>query len=88
MTLSRRFKKIDGLADISASTEGGHPELQIRLDRNRLAAYGLGVSDVASVLRAMVQGDIATDITRTDRTIDIRVRAAERFRDSARALET
>ncbi len=83
-----RFKNIQGLADISSSTEGGHPELQIRLDRNRLAAYGLGVSDVASVLRSMVQGDIATDITRTDRTIDIRVRAAERFRDSARALES
>ena len=74
-------------ADISSSTEGGHPELQVRLDRNRLAAYGIGVADVASVLRAMVQGEIATDITRTDRTIDIRVRAAEQFRNSGRALE-
>jgi HAE1 family hydrophobic/amphiphilic exporter-1 len=81
-----RFQQIEGLADISSSTEGGHPELQIRLDRNRLAAYGLGVSDVASVLRTMVQGEIATDITRTDRTIDIRVRAAEQFRNSAQAL--
>ena len=51
--------------------------------------YGdfLAVSDVASILRAMVQGEVATDITRSDRTIDIRIRAAERFRGSASALE-
>jgi len=81
-----RLRGIEGLTDISASTEGGHPELQVRLDRDRLAAYGLGIDDVASILRGMVQGDVATDITRVDRTIDIRVRAAERFRSSADAL--
>jgi HAE1 family hydrophobic/amphiphilic exporter-1 len=81
-----RMQSIEGLTDISSSTEGGHPELQVRLDRDRLAAYGLGIDDVAAVLRGMVQGDVATDITRTDRTIDIRVRAAERFRSSAQAL--
>jgi len=81
-----RFRAIDGLADINSSTEGGHPELQVHLNRDRLAAYGLGVSDVASILRSMVQGEIATDITRSDRTVDIRIRAAERFRGSASAL--
>jgi HAE1 family hydrophobic/amphiphilic exporter-1 len=82
-----RFQAIEGLADVSSSTEGGHPELQVHLNRDRLAAYGLAVSDVASVLRSMVQGEIATDITRSDRTVDIRIRAAERFRGSATALE-
>jgi HAE1 family hydrophobic/amphiphilic exporter-1 len=82
-----RFRAIEGLADVSSSTEGGHPELQVHLNRDRLAAYGLGVSDVASVLRSMVQGEIATDITRSDRTVDIRIRAAEQFRGSAAALE-
>jgi HAE1 family hydrophobic/amphiphilic exporter-1 len=81
-----KMRRIDGLTDISSSTEGGHPELQVRLDRDRLAAYGLSIDDVAAVLRGMVQGNVATDITRTDRTIDIRVRAAERFRSSAEAL--
>ena len=81
-----RMQAIDGLSDISSSTEGGHPELQVQLDRDRLAAYGLGIDGVASVLRGMVQGEVATDITRTDRTIDIRVRAAERYRSSAEAL--
>ena len=82
----RRFAAIEGLADVKASTEGGYPELQIHLHRDRLAAYDLDVNDVASTLRTMVQGDVATDITRSDRTIDIRIRVAERFRDSASAV--
>ncbi len=81
-----RMRAIEGLTDISASTEGGHPELQVRLNRDRLAAYGLGVTDIAASLRGMVQGNVATDIIRSDRTIDIRVRVAERFRSSAEAL--
>jgi HAE1 family hydrophobic/amphiphilic exporter-1 len=81
-----RMRAIPGLADVTSSTEGGHPELQIILDRDRLASYGLSVADIAGVLRNSVQGEVATEITRSDRTIDIRVRADERYRDSARDL--
>ena len=81
-----RMRAIPGLADVTSSTEGGHPELQIVLDRDRLASYGLSVADIAGILRNSVQGEVATEITRSDRTIDIRVRADERYRDSARDL--
>jgi HAE1 family hydrophobic/amphiphilic exporter-1 len=80
------MRGIDGLADVKSSTEGGHPELQIHLDRDRMAAYGYTVNEIADRIRTKVQGDIATDITRVDRTIDIRLRVEERFRDSARDL--
>lgn len=84
---ARRMREIEGLADVKSSTEGGHPELQIRFDRSRLANYGYNVTQVAELIRTKIQGEIATDITRYDRTIDIRLRAAERFRDSIRDLE-
>ena len=32
---------IDGLADVTSSTEGGHQELVVRLDRDRLAVQDL-----------------------------------------------
>ncbi len=73
-----RMQEIDGLADIKASTEGGHPELQVRLDRDRLASYDLNVAGVAERVRSKVQGTIAIDITRSDRTIDIRLRGKKR----------
>jgi HAE1 family hydrophobic/amphiphilic exporter-1 len=80
--VTSRLRGIDGLSDVKASTEGGNPELQVRFDRERLAALGLSQSDLAEGLRSKVQGSIATDIQREDRTIDIRLRAAESYRDS------
>jgi HAE1 family hydrophobic/amphiphilic exporter-1 len=79
----RRMEAIPGLVDVKSSTEGGNPELQIRFNRERLATLGLSVQQVASVVRSKVLGEIVTDITREDRTIDIRLRAQEEFRNSA-----
>ena len=81
-----RMRQIPGLVDVKSSTEGGNPELQIHFNRARLATLGLSVQQVASVVRSKVLGDIVTDITREDRTIDIRVRAQEEYRNSARDL--
>ncbi len=82
-----RLRAIEGLVDVESSTEGGNPELQILFDRDRLAAFGLTVGDIGGLLRSKIQGDIATDIHRDDRNIEIRLRSDERFRDSVRDLE-
>ncbi len=78
-----RMRAIPGVRDVEASTEGGNPELQVVFDRARLAAYGLSIQQVAAVVQTKIQGSVATEIQRDDRTIDIRLRSAERFRDSA-----
>jgi len=84
--LVSRMLEIPGLTDVKSSTEGGNPELQIRFDRERLASLGLNLSDVASIVRSKIQGTVATDIQREDRTIDIRLRAEEEYRDSVEDL--
>ncbi len=85
-TLLVRFQGVEGLTDLKSTTEGGNPELQISFDRERLAALGLDLNGVASVVRTKVQGTVATDIQREDRSIDIRLRAKEEDRDSVRDL--
>ena len=84
--LVSRMERIPGLVDIKSSTEGGNPELQIRFDRDRLASLGYNQGEAAAIVRSKVLGDVATDITREDRTIDIRLRVEEQYRDSARDL--
>ena len=84
--LMRRMRAMRGLVDVKSSTEGGNPELQIRFNRDRLASLGYNVRDVAAIVRAKVLGVVATDINREDRTIDIRLRSEERFRDSTADL--
>ncbi len=84
--LVERMQGIPGLVDVKSSTEGGNPELQIRFKRDRLAALGRSVNEVATLIRSKVLGTVATDITREDRTIDIRVWVEEQYRDSASDL--
>ncbi len=81
--LTRTMGSIPGLEDVKSSAEGGNPELQIRFDRTLLAKYGLSIADVAPVVRTKIQGAVATDIQRQDRAIDIRLQAAEEYRNSA-----
>ena len=81
-----RMREVEGLVDVKSSTEGGNPELQIIFDRERLAALNYTVAQLGGVIRSKVQGDIATDIVREDRNIEVRLRTGESFRDSVRDL--
>ncbi|MDZ7345023.1 MAG: efflux RND transporter permease subunit, partial [candidate division KSB1 bacterium] len=77
LELAQRLREIPGLNDVKASTEGGNPEVQIVFNRRRVAALGLDINTIGNVIRNKVQGDVATEFTRQDRKIDIRVRASE-----------
>lgn len=77
-----RLRTIPGLVDVESSTEGGNPELQIRFDRDRVAALGYTVNQLGNLIRSKVLGEVATDIQREGRSIDIRLRADESYRDS------
>ncbi len=81
-----RMRALPGLRDVESSTEGGSPELVVTFDRDRLAQYDLSLQEAAEILQTKVQGRVATEIQRDDLTIDIRLRSAERYRSSARAI--
>ncbi len=84
--VAARMREVDGLVDVKSSTEGGNPELQIIFDRERLSTLNYTVAELGAVIRSKVQGDIATDIVREDRNIEVRMRADEGYRDSVRDL--
>lgn len=81
-----RMREVEGLVDVKSSTEGGNPELQIIFDRERLSTLNYTVAQLGAVIRSKVQGDIATDIVREDRNIEVRLRTDEDYRDSVRDL--
>ncbi len=84
--VASRMREVEGLVDVKSSTEGGNPELQIVFDRERLSALNYTVAQLGGVIRSKVQGDIATDIVREDRNIEVRLRTDEGYRDSVRDL--
>jgi HAE1 family hydrophobic/amphiphilic exporter-1 len=62
--------------------ENGSPEIQILFDRDRAAALGLQVHEVADRIVSNVRGDVATRYSWRDRKIDVLVRARETDRAS------
>ncbi|MXX77304.1 MAG: efflux RND transporter permease subunit [Holophagales bacterium] len=84
--VASRMREVEGLVDVKSSTEGGNPELQIVFDRERLSTLNYTVAQLGAVIRSKVQGDIATDIVREDRNIEVRLRTDEGYRDSVRDL--
>lgn len=53
------------------------PEIQIRRDRERLAALNLNIRDIGDTLETAIQGTIATQLQRGNRLVDVRVELEE-----------
>jgi HAE1 family hydrophobic/amphiphilic exporter-1 len=82
MAGSQRF------ADVKSTMESGHPEIQIKFDRERAAALGLSVHQIASRVVDHVRGNVATRYSWRDRKIDVLVRAQETYRASVNDIRT
>ncbi len=80
--IARRLEASPRFADVKSSMESGHPEIQIRFDRERAASLGLAVYQVADGIVNKVRGEVATRYSWHDRKIDVLVRAREEDRSS------
>ena len=87
LSLLPRITSVPGLADVRASLEAGNPELTVRFDRDRLAAFGLSIREVSERLHDRVQGKVASRFREEDRHIDIRVRNRVEDRDTIGDIE-
>jgi HAE1 family hydrophobic/amphiphilic exporter-1 len=84
--VAERLGASDRFADVKSTMERGHPEVQIHFDRERTAALGLPVHEVADRVVQQVRGDVATRYSWRDRKIDVRVRAREEDRTTVAQL--
>ncbi|HQA50981.1 MAG TPA: efflux RND transporter permease subunit [Syntrophomonadaceae bacterium] len=62
-----------GTREVTSSLTDGNPEVQIRIDRDRAAAYGLTPMQVASEIRSAMDGTVATRYKVEGEEIDVRV---------------
>jgi len=78
----RRIRDVDGLVNINTSSRPGKPEITLVPDREKLAAAGLTVFDVAMALRSAIEGLVATSYRDEGEEYDIRVVMADRSVDT------
>ncbi len=85
--IARKMEANGRFADIKNTMEIGSPEIQILFDRDRAAALGLQVHEVADRIVSNVRGDVATRYSWRDRKIDVLVRAREQDRSSVNEIQ-
>jgi HAE1 family hydrophobic/amphiphilic exporter-1 len=85
--LARQMEANNRFADVKNTMEIGSPEIQILFDRDRAAALGLQVHEVADRIVSNVRGDVATRYTYRDRKLDVLVRAREEDRSSVDEIQ-
>jgi cobalt-zinc-cadmium resistance protein CzcA len=80
---------VPGIADLAVFTSLGQPTLQIDVDRQRAARYGLTPGDINATIHTAIGGQTAGNIYEpgSDRYFPIVVRLAPEYRQAAEAIQ-
>ena len=73
---------IQGAADVAAIKVGGQTELNITLDRSRMARYGININDVNATIQTAMAGSTVNSFYEGDRRFDVTLRLDKPFRDA------
>lgn len=78
--------QIKGVQDLGIFRVLGQPNLNITVDRERAARYGLNSGDINSVIQAAAAGTQATTVLEGDQQYSLRVRLAPEYRSDLDAV--
>ncbi|MEZ5728196.1 MAG: efflux RND transporter permease subunit [Burkholderiaceae bacterium] len=82
-----RLRRIPGLVDLDSSLKPNKPTVDVAIDRNAASDLGLGVAQVGSALRILVNGqNVGNWRAPDDQTYDVNVRLAPEARTTASDL--
>jgi len=76
------MKSVKGLSDLGVIKNIGQPELDVELDQQRMAMYGVTTADANAVIEMAIGGKVATMLYEGIQKFDIRIRFPEKFRNS------
>ena len=76
------LNSIQGASDVGAIRISGNSELDINLQKDKLARYGLNVDDVNSTIQAALGGVAANTFYDGDKRFDVTIRLDREYRES------
>jgi heavy metal efflux system protein len=82
------MEEVKGVADLGVFRVLGQPNLNITVDRERAARYGLNSGDINSVVQAALGGTQATTVFEDERQFALIARVALEYRDSVDRVRT
>jgi cobalt-zinc-cadmium resistance protein CzcA len=73
---------VRGVTDVTLVQELGQPSLTIKIDRGKIARFGLNVDDVNKIISTAIGGDVATQVVQGEEEFDLVVRLDRQYRDN------
>jgi len=81
-----QLRQVPGITDLGIFHIVGQPNLNIRIDREKAARYGLNAGDINAVVQAAMGGTSATTVLEGDRQFGVSVRLAGPYRKTIEAI--
>ena len=76
------IEDVEGIKDIGILRNVGQPEIQIRLDEQKMALYGVTTADAQAVIEMAIGGKTANAMYEEEKKFDIRIRFPYEYRKS------
>jgi cobalt-zinc-cadmium resistance protein CzcA len=86
-TAMAEMSQVPGITDLGAFWVLGQPNLNIKIDREKAARYGLNVSDANNVVQAALGGTVATTLLEAERQFGVVVRLAPEYRSDVHEVK-
>ena len=84
--VQHEMAQVRGITDLGVFHVQGQPNLNIKVDREKTARYGLNTGDVNTVVQAALGGAQATTLLEADRQFGVVVRLPPEYRSSLEAV--
>jgi cobalt-zinc-cadmium resistance protein CzcA len=81
-----QMAQVKGITDLGIFHVLGQPNLDVKVNREKAARYGLNTGDVNTVIQAALGGTVATTLLEGDRQFDVAVRLPAQYRSSLEAV--
>jgi cobalt-zinc-cadmium resistance protein CzcA len=80
--IKKVVEKVPGIKEVTLVQELGQPSLAVKINRAKIARYGLNVADINGLIQAAIGGAAATQVVQGEEQFDLVVRLAEQYRGS------
>jgi heavy metal efflux system protein len=81
------MRQINGIEDLGVFRVLGQPNLNVTVDREATARYGINVSDVQDAIQTAVGGNALTQVLKGEARYDLTLRYLPKYRDTEDAIE-
>lgn len=82
-----QLRTVPGVEDLGVLRNLGQPEFRIELNQQKMALYGVSITDANSVIEMAIGGKAATQLYEGERKFDIRIRYDKEFRNTEEKIE-